>query len=359
MLIFRYLAKEVFLTLFALTAILILIFLSNQFVQYLTRAANGQIPAMFILKLLALELPNLLGLLLPLGFYVSILLAYGRLYAESEMTVLHACGYGMKRLLRDSLLMACVVAAIVSVVVLFLSPDIAKERARLLRMTGAQMLIKTIMPERFQMIPGTHDVFYVESMNRAHTRAEGIFFARHQVQDGRSVWQILWADRGEAFIDRKHHENYVVLTSGHSYQGEPGYSDYEVASFERLQARLPHPEFTYKATDLRVMNTRDLWPLNNASSLKEAELQWRISVPLMVFVLTLLAVPLSRVSPRSGKYANLLPAILIFFLYANFMFIARGWLAAGRIPNWLGLWWLHLLFAALGGYLILRQERFS
>lgn len=359
MLIFRYLAKEVFLTLFALTAILLLIFLSNQFVQYLTRAANGQIPAMFILKLLMLELPNLLGLLLPLGFYVSILLAYGRLYAESEMTVLHACGYGVKSLLRDTLFMASVVALIVSVVVLYLSPDIAKERARLLRTTGAQMLIKTIMPERFQMLPGTHDVFYVESMNRAHTTAKGIFLARHQETEGQEMWQILWADKGETFVDKKQHEDYVALTSGHSYQGEPGSANYEVASFKRLETRLPHPEFTYKATDLRVMSTRDLWPLNNPSSLKEAELQWRISVPLMVFVLTLLAVPLSRVNPRSGKYASLLPAIVIFFLYANFMFIVRGWLVAERIPSWLGLWWLHLLFAALGGYLIFRQERLS
>lgn len=358
-LIFRYLAKEVFLTLIALTAILLLIFLSNQFVQYLSRAANGQIPVVFILKLLGLELPNLLGLLLPLGFYVSMLLAYGRLYAESEMTVLHACGYGVYHLLRHSLYMAFFVASIVSIIVLVLNPDIAKERARLLRTTGAQILIKTIIPGRFQMIPGTHDVFYVESMNRARTQADGIFLARHQQKNEEDKWQILWAKEGNTFFDAKDHEDYIVLQSGHSYQGSPGFADYQVASFKQLEVRLPHPEFTYKASDLRGVQTRELWPLHNRSLLKEAELQWRLSVPIMVFVLTILAVPLSRVSPRSGKYANLLPAILIFFLYANLMFMVRGWLVQGKIPYWLGLWWLHLVFAMLGGYLMIRQERHS
>ncbi len=358
-LIFRYLAKEVFLTLIALTAILMLIFLSNQFVQYLSRAANGQIPAAFILKLLALELPNLLGLLLPLGFYVSMLLAYGRLYAESEMTVLHACGYGAGALLKHSLYMAMVVAALVSLVVLVLSPDIAKERARLLRTTGAQILIKTIMPQRFQVIPGTRDVFYVESMDRTHTRAHGIFVAHYQTKEADSRLQVLWAKEGETFLNEKDHEDYVVLKSGDSYQGIPGAADYQLASFERLEMRLPRPEFTYKASDLRGVPTRNLWPLHNTSLLKEAELQWRLSVPIMVFVLTLLAVPLSRVTPRSGKYANLLPAIFIFFLYANLMFMARGWLVQGKIPYWIGLWSLHFIFAMLGGYLMIRQARHS
>ena len=91
MILFRYLAKEVGTTLIALTSILILIFMSNQMILYLNGAANGRIPGGLVLKLMMLELPNLLCLLLPLGFYFSILVAYGRLYADSEMVVLQAC----------------------------------------------------------------------------------------------------------------------------------------------------------------------------------------------------------------------------------------------------------------------------
>src|SRR3990167_10267451 len=135
MLIFRYLAKEVFITLSSLITILLFIFMSNQFIKYLSRAATGKIPGMLIMKLMMLELPNLLSLLLPLGFYMALLLAYGRLYADSEMTVLQACGYGPGRLLWQSLWMAAGVAMI-TCLMMTMSPLVAYERAKLLQTTG-------------------------------------------------------------------------------------------------------------------------------------------------------------------------------------------------------------------------------
>ena len=94
MIIIRYFVKEVLLALLVLTIILLTIFLSNQFVHYLSRSAAGQFPGMAVLQLMLLDLPNLLGYLLPLGFFIALLLTYSRLYAESEMAVLQACGVG-------------------------------------------------------------------------------------------------------------------------------------------------------------------------------------------------------------------------------------------------------------------------
>ena len=76
----------------------------------------------------------------------------------------------------------------------------------------------------------------------------------------------------------------------------------------------------------------------------------------MVVVLTLIAVPLSRVNPRAGKYANLLPALGLFFIYANFMFIARDWVAHATVPTWFGMWWLHIVVSAVGVGLLLRNR---
>ena len=90
---------------------------------------------------------------------------------------------------------------------------------------------------------------------------------------------------------------------------------------------------------------------------KAAEFQWRLSIPLMVVILTLVAVPLSRVQPRAGKYAAVLPALVFFMIYANGLFVARDWLAAGKTPLCLGLWWLHGTAAAVGLLLIWRNRR--
>lgn len=356
MIIFRYLAKEVFLTLMSLTAVLMLIFLSNQFVQYLNRAASGIIPGVIILKLMMLELPNLLGLLLPLGFYMALLLAYGRLYAENEMTILRASGYGPQQLIKHSFIMAGGVALVVAVVIMVFSPMIAIERAKLLRSTGIQTLIQTIMPGRFHSINAGKQVFYVQSMSRDHSKAEQVFLAKKTDKNTKVQWDVLWADRAYIETDPHTFEEYIVLQKGKEYQGIPGKADYQIAEFGHYKARLPHPVIKGLGEDFRTLNTSKLWPLDNKNPQKAAELQWRISIPLMVLTLTLVAVPLSRVNARAGKFAKLVPAVLIYILYANFMFVARNAMATGKIPLWIGMWWIHLLVILLGLLLIWRNQ---
>lgn len=355
MLIFRYLAKEVYITLASLMIILLLIFMSNEFVSYLSRAATGEIPLIFIMKLMMFEIPNLMGLLLPLGFYMSLMIAYGRLYADSEIIVLNACGYSSNLLLRQSILMGSVIAVFVSVIMLWGSPYIELERAKLLRSSGIQTIMQAIIPGQFRSVSSGRQLFYVESMNSGKTVAQHVFLARLNDKDGQLHWDIVWADKAYLRSDPQTSEDYAILQNGRGYEGQPGRADYQVAEFERYQARLPHPSFKVKHVD-RTEYPSSLWPINNPDRSKAAELQWRLSVPLMVFTLTLIGVPLSRVNPRSGKFSKLMPAILIFIVYANFVFMARDWLAAGKTPTWLGMWWIHLLFAGLGGLLIWRDR---
>ncbi|KTD14587.1 hypothetical protein Lgra_0618 [Legionella gratiana] len=355
MIIFRYLAKEVFITLISLTSILVLIFLSNQLIQYLNRAASGSIPGIIIMKLMMLELPTLLCLLIPLGFYIAMLLAYGRLYAESEMTVLRACGYGPNKLLQHSFIMATVVAFIVAVVMIWGSPLIYIERAKLLRSTGIQTLVQTIMPGRFHAINEGKEVFYVQSMSRDHTKAEQVFLAKRTTVEDKTRWDVLWADQAFAETDPQTGEDYIILQNGKEYQGVPGHADYQIAEFGQYKARLPHPVVKI-SEDFRTLSTANLLPFNNPDRAKAAELQWRFSVPIMVFTLTLIAVPLSRINPRSGKFAKLLPAIIIYIVYANLLFIARDAMVSGKMPYWLGLWWVHLSIIAFGLLLLWRNQ---
>ncbi len=42
-------------------------------------------------------------------------------------------------------------------------------------------------------------------------------------------------------------------------------------------------------------------------------------------------------------------AILIYIVYVNVMSAAKVWIARGTMPDWLGLWWVHIVVALLGG----------
>ena len=74
-----------------------------------------------------------------------------------------------------------------------------------------------------------------------------------------------------------------------------------------------------------------------------AELQWRLSRPLATILLALIAIPLSRSSPRQGRNEKIFTATLIFALYYNLSGLARTWVEQGTVASFPGIWWLHTL----------------
>ena len=124
MVVSKYLAKEVYASLSVVTVVLLLIFLSQQFIRYLTRAAAGKISGAVVLKIMSIQIPYLLGLLLPIGLFLGILLAYGRLYVDNEMTVLSACGFSKSQLVKITIVHSVLVMLIVGFITLFITPYI-------------------------------------------------------------------------------------------------------------------------------------------------------------------------------------------------------------------------------------------
>ena len=59
------------------------------------------------------------------------------------------------------------------------------------------------------------------------------------------------------------------------------------------------------------IGTSKLWQ-NREDAVVSSELWWRVFVPFAMFVALILALALSEVSPRQGRYLKLFPALLIF-----------------------------------------------
>ncbi|MDL4864792.1 LptF/LptG family permease, partial [Halomonas elongata] len=88
-----------------------------------------------------------------------------------------------------------------------------------------------------------------------------------------------------------------------------------------------------------------------------AQLQWRLSLPPMVFILTLMAMPLSRVNPRQGRFAKLLPAIFLYVAYLSLLLAALDAIARGAWPAMVGMWPIHAAFLAIGLLMTLHAQR--
>lgn len=337
MIIERYLFKEVLQTFLAVTGILLVIYISNRFIRFLSDADAGTLAADAVFQLLLFKSVNALVLILPLALYLSVMLAFGRLYKDSEMTALAACGIGPARLLKNILTLAVVFAAGVAIVSWYAGPWAEEKSSQLLDQVAATADLKGLTPGSFKE---THDgtlVFYIEQLSDDQSAMHNVFI--HSEKQGKQG--IVTAPLARYRIDPKTGDRFVVLMDGYRYEGMPGEADFKVMQYKEHAIRLEEKAVVRSQRKLAAAPTTDLW-MSEALPDK-AEMQWRIAMPVATILLALLAVPLSRTNPRQGRYAKLFAGILIYVIYSNLLGISRAWIERGIMPASLGLWWVHAL----------------
>lgn len=353
MLLFRYLSREILTTLSLLISILVVAILSNQLIRFLSDAAAGKLQLADVFSILLVILPQLVGLLLPLALFFAILLVLGRMYADNEMTVFYACGLTPAKLITMILCIASVVAAVVAYLVLSLGPSVVAQKYRILHKSGTALIANTLVPGEFHQFGGTGQVVYVENMDGK--KLQHIFIAR-RIPRHPDQWEVLSAKRGR-IAAKEDEAEYFLAQNGVLTQGKPGSPDFRVTEYKQLGLEL-NEEQPEQASRAKALPTQALWPVNNPDPRAAAELQWRLSFPILTLILALLAIPLSRLQPRQGKYAKILPAALVAVLYANALFVVRGWIQHGRLSADIGIWWLHgIAFLFACGLLFLPSWR--
>ena len=361
MIIARYLTREVFNALLAVTLVLLLALLSQQAVRYLNYIAIGKIPTGVLLQLVSYEIPYLLALLLPLGLYMGILLAYGRLYADNEMSILQMCGFNNQRIMRLTLFIAVMVAGVVLFLMLWVNPWVSVKQRQVIESDEATMhLVQTMIPGRFQVSADGSHVMYVEKLSRDRLRAQTVFLAQEKINPNNledHPWMLVFADQGYQIKDKVSQDQFFVTVDGYRYEGTPGQNDYKIIQFKKYAVRFKQADSHAIHHIDETLSVSQLWK-DYDNPKRAAELQWRFSMGIATFLLALLAVPFSAVQPRKGRYMALLPAILIYIVYMELLFMARHWVEQETAPISIGLWWVHIaMLAVIGLVLYLSAKR--
>ena len=345
----RYLLRETVRNFLGVTVVLMLILLGDQFARGLARAAADRIPREAVLQLMGLTSIQYLSMLVPAAFFFAVMLALGRLYRDSEMAALNACGIGAAQLLRPLLWGAALVACGLAWLSFEAAPW-AASRALEIRQEGQRQLQLTALePGRFRSASGGRLVFYARDRDEATGQLTGIFIQ----QRAEDMVEVVTAARADQRMSLERDENFLVLYDGVRYSGRPGSAEFRSARFQEHGIPLPVPRRVDPNRKREQMPTLSL--LGTGLDEDLAELHWRLSAPVSLLVLTLLAVPLGRAPPRSGRYARLGFAILVFIIYSNALGVGRTLVEDGRVPGWLGLWWIHGALAAVGALMLYLQ----
>lgn len=362
----RYLTKEVLWTFLIITGILLLIVLSNRFAIYLAKAATGELPIALVFNIVLLYIPELLSYLIPLGFFMAILFAHGRLHVDSEMIVLAACGVGWHSIAKITLVLGFVVMSLTAGLTLWVVPKVADIREQAMSKGETFGVMQSLLPGRFQTLADGKLVFYLEDAAPKKESLKGIFIAerprdrppmpsadKDQKSDERG-WTLITAETANVKRNEDADDYYLVLKNGERYQGLPGQANYTVVQFQEYGRLIPRESDSAPNEVLRLKNSQTLW--QSTSKEDAAELQWRLSLPLTVPILALIAIPLACVQPRFGRFAKFIPAIAIYILYYNLFTISKRWVSAGTLPSYIGVWWVHIIFIGLGLVLLGRQS---
>ncbi len=341
----RYLIREIGLTLLATLMALMAIALSHRLAGYLSKAATGLLAKDSIFLLLSLQAVDIMIMLAPLAFLLSIMLALGRLYRDHEMTALAACGQGPLTIYRAVFLLATPLALLIVSIAIFLLPIIMEWQFEALAKARKEAEVSLFAPGTFREVMDGRHVVYVGALDEREMRN---VFIQSREPDG--DLSITTGMRGRQETDEQG-IRHIVLEQGHRYRGVPGRGDYDLLSFERALVRIDTyaPVQTWRHRE--TLPTRQL--LDSTDPLYAAELQMRLNSPIQMLLIALWAPLLARAQPREGRYGRIVAAVLLYAIYFNLIGIGESWLSHGVVSVWVGLWWVHGLFLLLGLGLLL------
>jgi lipopolysaccharide export system permease protein len=149
-------------------------------------------------------------------------------------------------------------------------------------------------------------------------------------------------------------EQTFVLYDGYRYEGVPGGGQFRMIRFSEGGIPIQLGKIAGGKLTAATKSTAEL--LRSTKRDDIAELHWRIAMPVSAVLLMLIAVPLSRLRPRQGRFGKIGIAILVYFLYSRLMVSGRTWIETDAMPSWAGLWWTHGIALVAGLWLLLREN---
>jgi len=361
--IFRYLLKEVAKTQLAVFFVLMTIFISQKFVRVLGDASEGSIPGQLVMTFIALKIPDLASFILPLSLFLGVLLAYGRIYADSEMTVLHACGVSEWYVVRVTLVLAVITAILTGIFTLYLAPLASEYQYTVKEELAADSGLSALVSGRFQQTGNQDAVVFIHDKDRETNSFNKVFVAQLPKGDniGASIINssLVYAKTGKVFEDEQGSQQ-LVLGDGIRYHRDLDTKEFQSVAFNKYYIQIKDQEVEHQHRKLSALTTLELY--NNMppelESAYRATIQWRIAFPLLCIILVFIAVPLSVVNPRQGKFGKMLPALMLFLGYLLLLTSMRSAIEKNAIPSIIGLWPIH--FSALFiGIMLLMKERSS
>ena len=336
----RYILREFLFGSLAAIVVLLVIFTGSTFADVANKVATGRLPGAVMFTVLGLNLVNTLQALLPMGMFLGMLLALGRMYRDSEMHVLSASGFGPQGLLKPSAIFGIGAGIVVALVALWLGPLAARASNAEVEQANRSVIAAGLEAGRFTSLAGRGGTLFANTVSPDGTRLGKLFFESERAgKDGVVDISVVTADHGDLFHEGQEDNRFIALHDGYRYDFHLGQDNWRLVQFQRNDIALSPPSDDSGQSDPESLRTTASL-VGDRDLTARAELQWRIAIPFGPLVLAMLALPMARQAPRSSPVGRILIAVLACLIIMNLMTLARTFIASGKLAAPIGMWWV-------------------
>ena len=308
--------------------IFFLLVVGSRVVGYFEQAAEGYIDPGIIMSVVALRFPDFITLLIPLSFFLGILITVSRLYAEREIYGFFSIGLAPIDLVRFLAPQAIIYFVITLILSLYVAPYTKALSQEMLSIDSFEEQIEALQSKKLFSLKDGGGFIYVEDAEETDLKGVKLF-----QPNGDNSFLVL-AD--ELIVKENGNDLDLNFLDGSMYKGIFSNSSQLVSTFGEFKLSLDG--------DVNQISGVSLSKIFDYSSTSDsASLQWSISIPFTIIILLFLAVYMGAVKPRQGRFSVILPGMLVYVMYLSLLIYGRE-LIADNPTSGIGLWWVHILF---------------
>ena len=350
MIINRSFINEVLRTALAVTFVVVSIFLVLRVMGFLSQAAEGLIPVSGVFSLVGLKMVSYLDVMLPLMFYIALIMVLNRWYSDQEMAVLASAGVGISHFLKPLTILIISVGGMVAFFSFYLTPLTLAKGYELEQSYRQSSEVSGVVTGRFVEGKDGNGVYFVENYNRDTGNYENVFVYRASFErEG-----VVVAKTAYRTEDEKTNDQFLVLVNGTRYEGVPGTPEYRVLDFEKYALRIEPKNRPTKYLPIRARSNTELRESTDASF--RSEWYWRIAKIFTLPVLALFALALTYVDSRRGRSTGMIMAFLVYLTYTNLLGYTVALVKKGEATSGSPIWMVHAVYFLLAIYCLYRRN---
>ncbi|MDI4510416.1 LPS export ABC transporter permease LptF [Moraxella osloensis] len=347
----RYMTQQVAANTAIVLLFLMALMLGGRLIRYFGIAAEGRLDVGLLFAIIGYNIPTFLELILPLSFFIALMLVLGRMYVDQEMSVLFASGISRGRLTRLMIPLITGLFVFQMGISLLAKPWGLSNSKQIWQTQSLGSLLDLVRPKTFISSGNYH--LYVDEFDKEKRELKNLYVVQQQTDKSGKIAKndvIITATRAYQVPSKDTDSSMQLdLFQGRRYELGTNNAKYNQASFEKYRITLEKPASEkITETNVETQTTAKLLAHTQKPEVK-AELGYRFTMPWLIIIAAMLATPLAQVRPRQGRWLRLLPSVLIFASCAISIISLRTAIGKERISEYAYIWLIvgFIVFALL------------